>query len=197
MPDAANMAELSRLADLARGDARRRARDRVRRQLGQPRLGARAGVDVGRINDLRLGESILLGREPLHRDPIDGLHTDAFTLVAEVIEAKVKPSRPWGSVAQTAFGAPPPAVDRGRPPTGCILALGHQDVDPDGLTPPAGLRRCSGASSDHLVLDAGDAVAVGAELRFGLDYSALLRAATSSSVDLLTLEQPVPAGTGP
>ena len=29
----------------------------------------------GRINDLRLGESILLGREPLHRRPIPGLHT--------------------------------------------------------------------------------------------------------------------------
>ena len=39
---------------------------------------------------------IIKAREPLHRDPIDGLHTDAITLVAEVIESKVKPSQPWG-----------------------------------------------------------------------------------------------------
>ena len=29
--------------------------------------------DTGRVDDLRLGEAILLGREPLHRTPIDGL----------------------------------------------------------------------------------------------------------------------------
>ena len=31
---------------------------------------ALATDDVGRINELRLGESILLGTEPLHRHPI-------------------------------------------------------------------------------------------------------------------------------
>ena len=29
---------------------------------------------VGRIDNLRLGEAILLGRDPLHRTPIEGLH---------------------------------------------------------------------------------------------------------------------------
>ena len=43
-------------------------------------VGARRRQIRGRINDLRLGEAILLGREPLHRQPIDGLHTDAITL---------------------------------------------------------------------------------------------------------------------
>ena len=41
---------------------------------------------MGRVNNLRLGESILLGREALNRNAIDGLHTDAITLVGEVIE---------------------------------------------------------------------------------------------------------------
>ena len=94
--------------------------------------------DVGRINDLRLGESILLGREPLRRRPIAGLHTDAITLVAEVIESKVKPSRPWGRIAQAAFGEQPLAVDRGDV-SQAILAVGHQDVDPAGLEPPDGI----------------------------------------------------------
>ena len=35
--------------------------------------------DIGRINELRLGEAILLGREPLYRQPINGLFTDTFT----------------------------------------------------------------------------------------------------------------------
>jgi len=147
---------------------------------------ALGGGAIGRVDDLRLGESILLGREPLHRTPIEGLHTDAFTLVGEVIEAKVKPSQPWGSFAQTAFG---PAVDtagsrsaeHGEGPR-AIVALGHQDTDPWGLTPPPGIE-VLGASSDHLVLATGAALlALGSEVRFQLTYGALVRATTSSAV---------------
>ena len=137
--------------------------------------------DVGRVNDLRLGESILLGREPLHRRPIDGLHTDAVTLVAEVIESKVKPSKPWGEIQQTAFGAVEPSRDRGNS-VRAILAVGVQVVDANGLLPPDGFTSL-GASSDHLVVDAGTSrLPVGSEVRFGVDYSALLRAMTSPFV---------------
>jgi len=142
---------------------------------------ALARRDVGRVNDLRLGESILLGCEPLHRRPIDGLRTDAFTLVAEVIETKSKPTQAWGEISQTAFGPQPLASDRGSI-IRTILAIGRQDVDPDGLQAPQGVT-IIGASSDHLVVDAGPRpLEVGAEVRFGLDYSALLRAMTSPFV---------------
>ena len=137
--------------------------------------------DVGRINDLRLGESILLGREPLRRRHIDGLHTDAFTLVAEVIESKTKPTQPWGEINQTAFGPGTPSPDRGSTAR-VILGIGRQDVDPDGLGAPAG-REILGASSDHLVVDAGSRPPpVGSEVAFSLDYSALVRAMTSPFV---------------
>jgi len=140
-----------------------------------------AADDVGRINDLRLGESVLLGCEPLQRQPIDGLHTDAFTLLAEVIELKSKPSQAWGEINQGAFGVVAPQADRGIRPR-AILALGRQDIDPAGLRPPAGMR-ILGASSDHLVVDPGPVpLAVGAEVAFQLDYSALLRAMTSPFV---------------
>ena len=43
---------------------------------------------VGKINNLRLGESILLGCETLNRKAIPGLHKHAFQLIAEVIESK-------------------------------------------------------------------------------------------------------------
>jgi predicted amino acid racemase len=137
--------------------------------------------DTGLVNDLRLGESVLLGREPSRRTPLAGLHLDAFTLVAEVIEAKTKPTRSWGAIAETAFGTPAETIDRGDV-VRVILGVGRQDIDPDGLEAPLGWT-VLGASSDHLVLDAGtEPVTVGDEVRFGLTYGALLRAMTSPFV---------------
>jgi predicted amino acid racemase len=179
-PDAGNMAELSALATSL-----------------ETRLGARlelvsggnssnlpwlaAGGAPGRINHLRLGEALLLGREPLTRSAIPGLSTDAITLVAEVIEAKRKPSRPWGERGLTSFAAPTPMKERGQRQR-ALLAVGEQDVDPHGLEPPPGVS-IMGASSDHLVVErAGAPLTVGEEMRFQLDYSALLRAMTSPFV---------------
>lgn len=142
---------------------------------------ALGAADPGRINNLRLGEAILLGCEPLHRQPIEGLFTNAITLVAEVIEAKVKPSRPWGEIAETAFGAAPLPVNRG-PIFQAILALGHMDTDPEGLTAPPGID-ILGASSDHLIVGCDNGhPKIGAEITFGVNYSALVRAMGSSLV---------------
>ncbi len=137
---------------------------------------------VGRVNDLHLGESILLGREPLHRRPIDGLRTDAFTVVAEVIESKLKPGQPWGEVAQAAFGVPTTRSVDGMVAQS-ILALGEQDVDPSGLRAPEGVELL-GASSDHLVVSTDQVLPIGALLRFEPNYSALLRATTSPFVSV-------------
>ena len=179
-PDAGNMAELSALADAV--DATFGLTLRIVSGGNSGNLDwVSSNADTGRINNLRLGESLLLGREPLHRHPIEGLHTDAITLVAEVIESKVKPSRPTGAIAQTAFGEQPLDLDRGHITQG-IVALGRQDTDPSGLRPPSGIE-ILGASSDHLIVDAGQRRSrVGDELRFGLDYSALVRAMTSPFV---------------
>ena len=136
---------------------------------------------VGRINDLRLGEAILLGREPLGRTAIDGLHTDAFVLVAEVIESSIKPSQPWGDLGETAFG-PSPVSSGGGDISQTIFAIGRQDVDPAGLIPPPGFS-ILGSSSDHLVTCSGShRVRPGTEQPFQLNYSALLRAMTSPFV---------------
>lgn len=138
-------------------------------------------ASIGRINDLRLGEAILLGVEPLHRTPITGLHQDVFRLSAEIIEVADKPAQPWGTQGQAAFGEVPPRTGTG-PVRQAILALGHQDVDPGGLVAPEGIT-VLGMSSDHLVLDLGDHPgSVGDELVFGVGYSALVRAMTSPFV---------------
>ncbi len=179
-PDADNMGELSALVGSIE-DAFRLTVAVVSGGNSSSLEWALGGADVGRVNDLRLGESILLGCEPLHRRPIDGLHTDAISLVGEVIEAKIKPSQPWGEIGESAFGVatpPAPGDDRSR----AIVAVGHQDTDPFGLRPPTGID-VLGASSDHLVLDPGQRrLSVGAEVTFQLGYSALVRAMTSPFV---------------
>ena len=188
VPDRRNMDELSRLADAV--ETACGIRLAVVSGGNSANLDwAMSTQDVGRVDELRLGEAILLGTDPLHRRPIEGLRTDTVAIVGEVIEARMKPSMPWGSIGETAFGVQPVRIDRG-PVRQVIVALGRQDVDPAGLTPPEGIT-VLGASSDHLVLDAGDHdVAVGDELRFGLDYSALLRAATSPDVRIVTRISP-------
>jgi predicted amino acid racemase len=179
-PDDANMGELSRLAALVE------AKFDISIEIVSG--GNSANLEwvfsteyTGRINNLRLGESILLGREALHRNAIDGLHTDAITLVAEVIESKLKPTQPNGKLAQNGFGKRLDVVDRGTVGQ-ALLAIGVQDVDLGGLQPPIGIE-ILGGSSDHLVVTSGVGnLAVGAEMTFQLDYSALLRAMTSPFV---------------
>lgn len=135
---------------------------------------------VGRINELRLGEAILLGMDPLTRTPLHGLRQDAFCLVAPVIESLEKPSQAWGLRGQTAFGAAAGSRERGTI-VQTIVSVGRQDVDPEGVTPPVGFHVLA-SSSDHLVLETPARVAAGTEVRFGLDYSALMRAMTSPFV---------------
>ena len=179
-PDAGNMAKLSALADSIDA-AFGLTLDTVSGGNSGNLPWAFSAAGTGRINDLRLGESILLGVEPLHRQPIQGLYTDAITLVAGVIESKVKPSQPWGDIGQTAFGAKPALKDRGFI-SQAILAIGHQDTDPEGLTASSGIE-IVGASSDHLILDLGNnKVPVGAEVTFQPNYSAVVRAMTSPFV---------------
>lgn len=182
-PNAVNMAELSRLATaLEHRFAVRLPWCSGGNSANLPWLAA--GGEPGRINHLRLGEALLLGREPLGRTAIPGLHTDAFTLVAEVIEAKRKPTHPWGERGRTSFSAAPVLPPSGEPgdEQRALLALGEQDIDPAGLHPPAGVT-IRGASSDHLVVGCrGKPPQVGDEQRYQLSYSALLRAMTSPFV---------------
>jgi predicted amino acid racemase len=138
-------------------------------------------TDIGRINDLRIGEAILLGREPPDRQPIAGLHTDAAILIAEVIESKCKPTRPWGRLGQNAFGDMGRTPDRGEI-WQTILAVGRNDTEPDDLQPPAGVDVLA-ASSDHLVTETSSQMKPGDEISFVPGYAALLRSMTSPFVN--------------
>lgn len=142
----------------------------------------RSTEKLGRIDNLRLGESILLGRDPLHSSPIPGLHQDAATVFAEVIESKHKPRRAWGERAQSTFAPPTDATpvdeDDGWH---SLLAIGHQDTDPLDLSAPPGLR-IIGASSDHLVIASDHRLGLGSEVAFRPGYSSLVRAMSSRTM---------------
>lgn len=136
------------------------------------------------INNLRLGESIILGRETVARRAIPGLFTDAITLQAAAIEVKEKPSLPVGTVGQNAFGNTPVFSDCGMQRR-VILAVGRQDINPEGLMPLEPGVTVLGASSDHLLLDTSTysaEIKVGQVFSFSLDYGALLAACTSPYV---------------
>jgi predicted amino acid racemase len=118
----------------------------------------------------------------LTREPIPGLYADAFALWAEVIELKTKPSKPYGELAQDAFGHTPVFQNNGHRHR-AILAVGRQDVDVSAILPRADVD-VVGATSDHLILDVRNTdLAVGAHMQFDLQYSALLTAMTSPYVE--------------
>lgn len=144
-----------------------------------------AGQLPALIDNLRIGESIILGVSTVTREPILGLHTDAVTVSAPVIECARKPSAPRGETAQDAFGGKPDFADRGER-LRAICALGRQDAPPAGLRPLDAGVQVLGASSDHLILDVDELPeppAIGDTIEFVPNYAATLALFTSAYVE--------------
>jgi len=125
------------------------------------------------VNQVRIGEAILLGHETSSYNPISGAYGDAFTLEAEIIEVKKKKSNIYK----------------------LILALGVQDVNCENIKCDfSGLELVS-QSSDHTVmavetgkedklnLDVGDV------LPFNLNYFGLLSCMTSPFIEKKYIEE--------
>ncbi|ASG68936.1 amino-acid racemase [Francisella halioticida] len=122
--------------------------------------------NIGKINNLRLGEAIFIGMNPLDNSLIKGLYQDAISLVAEVIESKVKPS-----------------VSSNNKKYQSILAIGNQDIDSNGVKCLSGYK-ILGATSDHLIIDSmNKLIPIGTELNFIINYTSLLKAMMSSLVE--------------
>ena len=135
------------------------------------------------INQLRIGEGIVLGCETVSRRPLPGAFSDAFILRAEIVESYDKPTVPIGIIGQDAFGKVPRFVDEGWRRRG-IIALGRQDVLTEGLILQDARLKLFGASSDHLIVDitGGPDLKVGSVVEFNLNYAGLLGAMTSPFV---------------
>jgi predicted amino acid racemase len=182
VPDEDNM---GRLAELAAQSAKRLGRPLLVSGGNSSSIGmVTSGRMPAAVDNLRVGEIILLGVDTLTREPTLGLHRDAFTVAAPVIECLVKPSLPRGTSAQDAFGNRPVFTDRSERRR-AICALGRQDAPPEGLTPIDPGVEVLGASSDHLILDV-DAMerppALGEPISFVPTYAATLQLFTSPYV---------------
>lgn len=136
------------------------------------------------INNLRIGEAILLGRETAYGEKIDGTFDDAFKLSCEIVENKKKVSVPIGEQGMDAFGNKPIFIDKGHMQR-VILAIGRQDVAVDSLIPIDKKIEVIGASSDHTIIDitnSDNRYTIGDKIEFKLGYSGIMSASTSKYV---------------
>ncbi|NLC04219.1 MAG: alanine/ornithine racemase family PLP-dependent enzyme [Tissierellia bacterium] len=137
------------------------------------------------INNLRIGESFIFGTESGYGQQLEGTNAHAFTIQAEIIEIKDKPSVPKGEIGLDAFGKTPTFVDRGVRKR-ILAAIGKQDIDLATLYPFDQDLIILGGSSDHLILDAENSkleYMVGDILEFNIHYVSLLRAMTSEYIE--------------
>ncbi len=132
-----------------------------------------------RINLLRVGEGILLARDLdiFYGYDMSAMHQDVYTMKAEVIEVKQKPSHPVGTITIDAFGHKPVYTDRGMRKR-ALLGIGKVDYGSiDEIFPKDKGIEVIGASSDHTILDIEDAegdIKVGDILSFGINYASIV-----------------------
>jgi len=136
------------------------------------------------VNQLRIGEGILLGTDTTNNRKIPWLHHDAFLLRAEVIEVNSKPTVPTGTIGRDAFGNVPEFIDIGVRKR-AIVSMGKQDVNIEGISPIDEKIIILGASSDHLIVDITDSeqlIKVGDQIAFSLTYAGVLSVSDSKYV---------------
>lgn len=136
------------------------------------------------VNQLRIGEGILLGTDTTNNRKMPWLQHDAFLLRAEVIEVNSKPTVPTGTIGRDAFGHIPEFIDIGIRKR-AIVSMGKQDVNIDGISPIDEKIIILGASSDHLIVDITDSeqiIKVGDQIAFSLTYPGLLSVSDSKYV---------------
>lgn len=145
--------------------------------------------DLQGITNLRLGESLIFGTESAYGNQLLGTDPTAFTLEAEIIEVKEKPSVPTEEIGRDAFGKVPTFIDRGVR-NKILCAVGKQDIDLDTIYPYDKGLLVLGGSSDHLILDSSDSkidYKVGDIIKFNIHYVSLLRIMTSEYIEKVVI----------
>ncbi len=124
------------------------------------------------FNQLRMGEAIMLGRDPADNTFITGFETDVFTLHVPLIEVyeKKTPSQE--------------IMRRG------VLNIGKQDLQLDHIIPRDSRIKVLGGCSDECVVDLTQApdIKSGDELLFDLEYGALMTAFAGSFINKKYIE---------
>lgn len=147
-----------------------------------------------KINHLRIGEGLLLSYD-LQTDwgvtDMTYLSTHVFSLEAQVLECRPKPTHPVGKIFMDAFGFFPTYEDRGIR-SRALLGIGKLDVgDVMKLLPKEKGVVVVGGSSDHTILDVEDCARewkAGDIMEFDLNYSTMLFLTAGANVSLEYLQ---------
>lgn len=143
-----------------------------------------------RINHLRVGEGIILARDldVFYGYDMSWMHQDTYTLKAEIIEVKDKPSHPVGKISIDAFGHTPEYVDRGIRKR-ALLGIGKVDYGSiEEIFPKDKGVEVIGASSDHTILDIEDAekeYKPGDIVSFGINYASIVYLTNCRNVQIV------------
>ena len=143
-----------------------------------------------RINLLRVGEGILLARDldVFYGYDLSFMHQDVYTLKAEVIEVRNKPTHPVGKISIDAFGHTPEYVDRGIRRR-ALLGIGKVDYGSiDEIFPKDKGIEIVGASSDHTILDVEDCerdLKPGDIVAFGINYASMVYVTNCKNVQIV------------
>ncbi len=113
---------------------------------------------------------------------MEGLERTDPVLTAAVLECYRKPPAPEGPGGLDAFGHVPEVDLPTEDAWYAMLAVGRRDMEPGGLRPLLPGAYLAGATSDVSVLITPEPLRPGAEVRFAVDYDALVRAVTSPYV---------------
>ncbi len=140
------------------------------------------------INHFRVGETLFFGLDLLTGDVIDGMEGDVFRLFAEVIEITEKPKVPIGVLDTNPSGEmfQISEEDYGKTSYRLILDVGLLDVSEEFLMPDDPDIKLTGASSDMLIADIGEAnkkYKVGDLVSFRLKYMGALTLFNSDYIE--------------
>jgi len=143
-----------------------------------------------RINQLRVGEGILQAKdlEIFFGCNMSYMHQDVYTLKAEVIEVKDKPTYPVGNLTHDAFGQKPVYVDRGIRRR-ALVGMGRVDYGSiSEIFPKDDDIKIIGASSDHTILDVEDSdrdLKPGDVVPFDINYASMVYVTNCRNVQIV------------
>lgn len=114
--------------------------------------------DLGKINELRIGETLFRGINTTTNQSIACLYQDTIVLEAEIMEIKPRINQ----LSHQSY-------------LQAIVDIGYLDTYIDGILPLKNDLNIIGASSDHLMIDLNnqDHYQIGDRIQFKLDYEAL------------------------
>ena len=142
------------------------------------------GYEPRFATEVRSGGGPVYGHDFISGRGITGLRRTDPVLSAAVLECYRKPPAPQGPGGLDAFGQVPAVDLPSEDAWYAMVALGRRDMEPSGVRPLHPGASLAGATSDVSVLITPEPMHPGDEVRFSIDYDALVRAVTSPFVTL-------------